>query len=70
MATTTLHLTELGCASCIIDIEGALEAIPGVTRAEVHTGRQEVIVDHGPAVTSETLTSALAAAGHPIDTTG
>ncbi len=66
MATTTLHLTELGCASCVIDIEGALEALAGVTRAEVNTGRREVTVDHIPAVTGEALASALAAAGHPV----
>ena len=69
MPTTTLHLTELGCVSCVIDIEGALETIPGVARAEVHAGRQEVIVDHSPDVSRDALASALAAAGHPVANT-
>lgn len=67
MPTTTLRLTELGCASCVMDIEGALEALPGITRAEVHAAREEVTVDHSPAVTPQAIAAALVAAGHPAE---
>ena len=69
MATSTLHLTELGCASCVMDIEGALEAIPGVRRAEVHAARGDVTVEHSAEVTVAVLVQALAAAGHAVSLT-
>ncbi len=50
MTKTILRSDEFSCPSCVVKIEKALKALPGVAEAKVHfnTGRIEVAHDPPP----------------------
>lgn len=62
---TILRSDEFSCPSCVVKIEKALKALPGVAEAKVHfnTGRIEVEHDAG-ATPVETLVQAIRATGY------
>lgn len=62
---TILRSDEFSCPSCVVKIETALKALPGVTGARVHfnTGRIEVAHDQ-VAAPVETLVQAVRATGY------
>ncbi len=62
---TILRSEELTCPSCVLKIESALKAVPGVQTAKVHftTGRIEVEHD-GLAVEPEKLAGKVRALGY------
>jgi copper chaperone CopZ len=62
---TVLRSDEFSCPSCVVKIEKALKALPGVAAAKVHfnTGRIEIAYD--PAIASvEALVSAVKSVGY------
>lgn len=64
-ALITLKIDGWTCASCEKGIRRALEAVPGVTRAEVSYARGGAVVEVEPGrVTPEQLVQAVASAGN------
>ncbi|SNR69257.1 heavy metal translocating P-type ATPase [Puniceibacterium sediminis] len=63
---TTIDVTEMSCASCVGRVEKALNALPGVTAAQVNlaTGRATVRYVDG-AVTPAEIAQTSTAAGYP-----
>lgn len=61
--TTTLHITGMGCASCVGRVEGALSRVSGVEEAQVNFATKSARVVHDGAV--EGLTAALREVGYP-----
>ena len=61
------RVSNMSCASCVVDIETALGRIPGVDRVDVNYGSERLSVDFDPAqVTSADLESALAETGYRL----
>ena len=48
LVTTTLRSDELSCPSCVPKIEKALQALPGVEKAEVRFNTGRIVVSHDP----------------------
>ena len=46
--TSTLRSDELSCPSCVPKIEKALQALPGVEKAEVRFNTGRILVSHDP----------------------
>ena len=65
--TTTLSLTGMHCASCVGRARAALEAVPGVTEANVNLATRQATVRHGPRATEAALRAAVAEAGYPAE---
>ena len=62
---TTLRSDELSCPSCVPKIERALQALPGVEKAEVRFSSGRILVFHDPEqVAVEALLEAVAATGY------
>ena len=62
---TTLTVTGTGCGGCAVHLAGALEALSGVVHVAVHQRRNEIIVEHFPAlVGAEAITAAIRAIGY------
>jgi Cu+-exporting ATPase len=66
LAETSIDITEMSCASCVGRVEKALNALPGVTHAEVNlaTGRATVGYVDG-AVTPAEIAATSTKAGYP-----
>jgi copper chaperone CopZ len=65
MTRTVLRSDEFSCPSCVIKIEKALNALPGVDAARVHFNTGRIEVEHDPATAPvETLVSAVKSAGY------
>ena len=61
------RVSNMSCASCVVNIETALGRIPGVDRVDVNYGSERLSVDFDPAqVTSADLESALAETGYRL----
>lgn len=62
---TKLRSDELSCPSCVPKIESALQALPGVTKAEVKFASGRIEVDHDPAQTDvAALVNSIAKTGY------
>lgn len=62
---TVLRSDELSCPSCVPKIEKALNALPGVARAEVKFASGKIEVEHDPDRTSvEALVEAVRGTGY------
>ena len=69
MTTTTirtiLRSDELSCPSCVPKIEKALQALPGVKKAEVKFASGRIEVEHDPALSDvATLVNSVARTGY------
>ncbi|MBZ5711771.1 heavy metal translocating P-type ATPase [Nannocystis pusilla] len=66
-AHAELPIEGMTCASCVVRVERALKAVPGVQAAHVNlvTGRARVVFD-GAAVTQAALTRAIEGAGYAV----
>ena len=62
--TTRLKLEGLSCASCVLRAERALQAVPGVSDAQVNLGTETAEVRHDRDVSPGILAGALARAGY------
>lgn len=47
---TTLRAQDLGCPSCVAQIERALTQMPGVEHATVHFTTGRIVVEHDPSI--------------------
>src|SRR5690606_21529330 len=62
---TILRSDELSCPSCVPKIEKALNALPGVAKAEVRFNTGKIEVEHDPAQSSvEALVEAVRGTGY------
>ena len=62
---TILRSDELSCPSCVTKIEKALNALPGVEKAEVRFNTGKIEVEHDPAQSSvEALVAAIRGTGY------
>lgn len=62
---TVLRSDEFSCPSCVVKIEKALKALPGVAEAKVHFNTGRIEVAHDPAAAPvEALVSAVKSAGY------
>ena len=65
MMQTTLRSDELSCPSCVPKIEKALQALPGVGKAEVRFNTGRILVSHDPEQAPvEVLLEAIAGTGY------
>jgi copper chaperone CopZ len=65
MTRTVLRSDEFSCPSCVVKIEKALKALPGVDAAKVHFNTGRIEVEHDPAAAPlESLVSAVKSAGY------
>ncbi|GAB1361347.1 heavy-metal-associated domain-containing protein [Rhodobacter sp.] len=65
MSKTTLRSDEFSCPSCVVKIEKALVATPGVTSARVHFNTGRIEIEHDPATAPvEVLVSAVRSTGY------
>ena len=55
------------CASCVALIEGALQKVPGVTKANVNLATEKATVIHDEAVENETLKLAVESVGYKAE---
>ena len=61
------RVSNMSCASCVVNIETTLDRIPGVDRAEVNYGAERLSIDFDPSVvTVEELQAALAETGYRL----
>lgn len=65
MRTLELKLHDVECSNCAIQIEDALERVPGVKRAEVNVRKETVAVDAEDPVTGDDLAARLEEIGFP-----
>jgi copper chaperone CopZ len=62
---TILRSTELSCPSCVAKIEKSLQALEGVTNAQVHFTTGRIEVEHDPKrVNADLLLKTIRAAGY------
>jgi copper ion binding protein len=67
METMTVTAPDISCAHCQRAIEGAVGALPGVTRVDVEIPSQTVQVTYDPALVSrETIAATLEEEGYPV----
>ena len=65
LATCTLDITGMTCASCVRRVEKALGKVPGVSAAQVNLATEAATVTYDPAgVTAAELTAAVGVAGY------
>ena len=61
---TRVRVEGMSCQYCVRAVFTALNAVPGITRAEVSIGAVEV--EHGGGVTVDQLREAIAVAGYRV----
>jgi len=59
-----LQVTGMTCASCVLRVEKALKAVPGVEDASVNLATEEASVKAAPSVSPEALAAAVRKAGY------
>ncbi|MEK7537813.1 MAG: heavy metal-associated domain-containing protein [Patescibacteria group bacterium] len=67
MTTTSFKVLKLDCHSCAMVMEGICEDTPGVTKAEVNTGKRLLTIEHDDSVKPEQLKQALDKEGYPVE---
>lgn len=65
MKTLELKLHDVECSNCAMQIEDALERVPGVKRAEVNVRKETVLVSAEDPVQTDELTARLEEIGFP-----
>ena len=61
---TTLEIDGMSCVHCVRAVVTGLGGVPGITGADVSTGR--AVVDHGPMVSLARLREAVEVAGYKV----
>ena len=65
MTKTILRSDEFSCPSCVVKIEKALKALPGVSEAKVHFNTGRIEVEHDAATAPlDALVQAIRATGY------
>lgn len=71
LATVMLHISDMSCASCAMNVRQSLERVDGVKRADVNFARATASVDYDPASTSiDKLREAIEAVGYSVVSDG
>ena len=71
MQTEILKVTGMSCGGCVDTIEGALQAVPGVSGAKVSLANHEATVQFNEGQAShQQLQSAIERAGYGVETVG
>ncbi|MDR1955767.1 MAG: cation transporter [Treponema sp.] len=63
---TTLKIQGMSCEHCVNHVKAALEGISGVGSAKVSLKEHSAQVEHGDAVSVETLKAAVVEAGYEV----
>jgi Cu+-exporting ATPase len=63
-----LQVTGMTCASCVLRVERALKAVPGVQAASVNLATEQAAVIADPGASAEALTAAVRKAGYDVAT--
>ncbi|MBN2114239.1 MAG: heavy-metal-associated domain-containing protein [Acidimicrobiia bacterium] len=66
MTETTLSVPEIHCHHCKMSIEGAVGALPGVSRAAVDVPSATVALAFEPPATMEQIVAAIEAEGYAV----
>jgi Cu+-exporting ATPase len=61
-----LQVTGMSCASCVLRVERALEAVAGVNEASVNLATEEASVSADASVTADSLAAAVRKAGYDV----
>ena len=64
---TTLNIEGMSCEHCAAHVKEALEAIAGVSSAQVNLQEKNAQVEHDDSVSSESLKAALNEAGYSAE---
>lgn len=64
IASSDLLIEGMTCASCVLRVEKAIQAVPGVIAAQVNLATERATVQHGPEVSDGLLTRAIEKAGY------
>jgi copper chaperone len=64
--TTVFVAPEITCGGCASSIKNALGKVAGVSNVDVNVAEKKVKVEHGEAVSRETIAEALDRAGFSI----
>ncbi len=64
-----LQVTGMTCSSCVMRVEKALKAVPGVSHASINLATEQALVKAEPAVTAAMLAGAVRKAGYDVATT-
>jgi Cu+-exporting ATPase len=64
-----LQIDGMTCASCVMRVEKALKAVPGVVQASVNLATEEATVSVSPAASAEALAAAVRRAGYEVGET-
>ncbi|HSQ72520.1 MAG TPA: copper ion binding protein, partial [Rubrivivax sp.] len=64
LATTTLHIDDMTCASCVARVEKALLKVPGVTAVAVNLATEQATVEGLATVPVPALVAAVTKAGY------
>ena len=70
LATTTLRIDDMTCASCVARVEKALLKVPGVTAVAVNLATEQATVERLATVPVQALVDAVAKAGYAARDTG
>ena len=62
--TTTLNIEGMSCNHCVAHVKEALEAIAGVSSAEVDLQKKNALVEHDDSVGLDALKAAVGEAGY------
>jgi len=65
----TVPIRGMHCASCVLTVEEALKALPGVRRVEVQLATQTARVEAEPSVPAAALVEAVRRRGYDVETT-
>jgi copper chaperone CopZ len=63
---TTLKIDGMSCDHCVKHVKEALEGVAGVSSANVVLKKNFAEVEHGDAVTLDSLTAAVVEAGYEV----
>lgn len=66
MASINISVPGISCAHCKSSIEGALQPMAGIERAEVNIGAKTVAVSYDSPATLEGITEAIEGQGYDV----
>ena len=61
---TTLNIEGMSCRHCVAHVKEALEAIGGVSSAQVDLEKKNALIEHDGSVSTEALKAAVSEAGY------
>ena len=62
--TTTINIEGMSCQHCVAHVKEALEAVVGVSSAQVDLEKKNARVEHNDSVSLESIKAAISEAGY------